>query len=266
VTLDARDVKVTFGGVVALAGVNITVHPGEVVGLIGPNGAGKTALLDVISGINRRYAGSIQLGGSPIDGWSAHRRARAGLGRSFQGLDLFEDQSVWDNFRTASDHRQSFSYVSDLVLPANKPLPAAAVTAINELGLRDALDRWPGELSHGRRRLVAIARALATAPSVLLLDEPAAGLDDRAVANLGTLIRRLADDWGLGILLVEHDMPLVMRTCDQITALHFGHQIAQGAPDLVRDDRALIAAYLGEPEASVRSSVATKPDAERQLI
>jgi sulfate-transporting ATPase len=155
--------------------------------------------------------------------------------------------------------------VTDLAWPVNRPLPTAAAAAIHELGLLDTLRNRPGELSHGRRRLVSIARALAAAPSVLLLDEPAAGLDDESVANLGRLIRRLADDWGLAILVVEHDMRLVMETCDQIIALDFGRQICRGVPDAVRSDAALVAAYLGEPDRSPHVHAAAAAAAEVEV-
>lgn len=245
--LKVQDVKVAFGGVQALNGVTLSVAGGEVVGVIGPNGAGKTALLDVISGINRNYSGGVQLDGVPIDAWSAYRRARGGIGRASQSLDLFEDESVFDNLRTACDARSRGRYFSDLVWPGNRPLPAQAEAAIDELGISGLLEQRPKELSYGRRRLVAIARALAASPAILLLDEPASGLDDRNTANLSALIRRLADEWGIGILLIEHDMPLVMKVCDRVTVLNFGNQIATGTGTAVRNDPAVIAAYLGEP-------------------
>jgi ABC-type branched-subunit amino acid transport system ATPase component len=239
-------VKVNFGGVRALAGVDLSVSSGEVVGLIGPNGAGKTALLDAIGGVNRRYEGSVRLDGEPIDSWTPHRRARAGIGRASQSLDLFEEESVIDNLRTACDHRQRWAYFTDLVWPVNPPLPPTAREAIRELGIGELLEDRPSSLSFGRRRLVAIARALAASPSIILLDEPAAGLDDRNRARLGALMRRLTDEWGLGILLVEHDMSLVMSICDRITVLNLGNQIAQGTSTEIRRDPAVIAAYLGE--------------------
>jgi sulfate-transporting ATPase len=247
VELTVKDVKVAFGGVQALNGVTLSVAGGEVVGVIGPNGAGKTALLDVISGINRNYSGVVHLDGESIDGWSAYRRARGGIGRASQSLDLFEDESVFDNLRTACDARSRGRYFSDLVWPGNRPLPAQAETAIDELGISGLLEQRPKELSYGRRRLVAIARALAASPAILLLDEPASGLDDRNTANLSALIRRIADEWGIGILLIEHDMPLVMKVCDRVTVLNFGNQIATGTGAAVRNDPAVIAAYLGEP-------------------
>jgi sulfate-transporting ATPase len=247
-TLHVREVRVHFGGVTAVDGVSLDVLPGEVVGLIGPNGAGKTTLIDVITGFTRPQEGHVQLDDTRINGWSARRRARAGIARSFQSLELFEDMTVRDNLRTASDRRDPLAYLVDLVRPGNPPLTSTAIAALREFGLEADLDRKPGELPYGRRRLVAIARAVATQPSVLLLDEPAAGLDERETAELGDLVRRLARDWGLAILLVEHDVSLVMAVCDRIVALDFGKVIAQGTPAEIGADAAVVAAYLGEPD------------------
>jgi sulfate-transporting ATPase len=171
--------------------------------------------------------------------------------RSFQSLELFEDMTVRDNLRTASDRRDPLAYVTDLVRPGDPPLSPAAVAAVHEFGLEGDLDRRPGELSFGRRRLVGIARAVATGPSVLFLDEPAAGLDDAETRELGELIQRLARDWGIAILLVEHDVSLVLGVCDRIMALDFGQTIAVGTPEEIRTDPAVVAAYLGQPEAVV---------------
>jgi sulfate-transporting ATPase len=248
VTLRVRDIHVQFGGVVAVSGASLEVHPGEVVGLIGPNGAGKTTLIDVVTGFTRQHSGTVTLDEQPIDRWSARRRARAGIARSFQSLELFEDLTVRDNLRTASDRRDPLAYLSDLVWPGDPPLSSTAIAAVREFGLEDDLDRRPSELPYGRRRLVGIARAVATKPSVLLLDEPAAGLDERETAELGDLVRRLAREWGLAVLLVEHDVSLVMSVCDRIVALDFGIVIAGGTPDEIRRNEAVVAAYLGRDE------------------
>ena len=159
-----------------------------------------------------------------------------------------------DNLRVASDPRDNVSWFRDLVWPANPPLPSGALSAIREFGLEEDLDRSVEDLPYGKRRLLAIARAVATQPSVLLLDEPAAGLGDTETAELGHLIRRLASEWGMAVLLVEHDMNFVMSVCDDLVVLDFGRKISEGAPDTVRRDPAVIAAYLGEEEKDLAAA------------
>jgi sulfate-transporting ATPase len=242
-TVDA--VGLRFGGVVALADVSFTVRSGEVMGLVGPNGAGKTTMIDAISGISRGYTGSVTLNERSLDRAGAARRSRLGIGRSFQSIELFEDLSVEENLRVASDKPRPHDYLRDLVLPKRPPLSGPAAAAVQEFGLADVLDRKPSELPYGQRRLVGIARAVAATPAVLLLDEPAAGLDDGESAELAHLLKRLAREWNFAVLLVEHNMDLVMAACDRITALDFGRVIAAGAADAVRSDPAFINAYVG---------------------
>lgn len=246
--LETRGLTVGYGEVVALVDADLSVAPGEIVGLIGPNGAGKTTLIDAATGFVKPRAGDILFDGQSISKLNARQRSRLGITRSFQSLELFEDMTVRDNLRTASDRRDSIAYLTDLVRPGDPPLSPSAVAAVEEFGLEPDLDRLPGELPFGRRRLVGIARAVATHPSVLFLDEPAAGLDDAETAELGELIRRLASDWGIGILLVEHDVGLVLAICDRIVTLDFGRTIAVGTPDEIRHHPAVVAAYLGEPD------------------
>jgi sulfate-transporting ATPase len=259
-------VHVRFGGVVAVDDVSLEVRPGEVLGLIGPNGAGKTTLIDVITGFTRQNEGSVTLDGSATDGWTARRRAREGIGRSFQSLELFEDMTVLDNLRAASDRRDPLAYLTDLVWPRSPGLHGTAVAAVREFGLEDDLHRMPSELPYGQRRLVGIARAVATRPSVLLLDEPAAGLDEAETRELSELVVRLAKEWGLGILLVEHDVSLVMAVCDRIVALDFGRVIASGTPADVRGDAAVIAAYLGDPDDQSPVAGPAEADAEPEPV
>jgi sulfate-transporting ATPase len=247
-TLDVEDVAVRFGGVTAVAGATLRVEPGRIVGLIGPNGAGKTTLIDVVTGFVRPAKGRITLHEDDVTSWQVHRRTRAGLSRSFQALELFESSTVRENLAVASDPAGTATYVTDLVAPRLNLLTPAALAAVRELGLENALDLTVSELPYGRRRLVAIARAMASGPSVLLLDEPAAGLDSAETAELARALRRVVDSWGLGILVVEHDMSFVMSLCDEIVVLNFGHQIARGTPDEIRADPNVVAAYLGEDD------------------
>jgi sulfate-transporting ATPase len=245
-TLELREVGVRFGGVTALDGVSLTVRPGEVLGLIGPNGAGKTTLIDAATGFVRA-TGEIALDGRRVDRWSPRRRAAAGIARSFQTLELFESLTVVENLRVASEPRDRRAYLTDLVWPRRMALAPTAVAAVREFGLEPDLDRRPDELPYGRRRLVAIARAVAAAPSVLFLDEPAAGLSDEETAELGNLIRRLAREWGIAVLLVEHDVALVLDVCDRVVVLDEGRHLAEGTPEEVRHAPDVIAAYLGAP-------------------
>jgi ABC-type branched-subunit amino acid transport system ATPase component len=184
-------------------------------------------------------------------GWTAARRSKHGLRRSFQSLELFEDISVENNIHAGSNATDSkLSWITDLFWPGTHPLSPTAVAAIQEFELEDSLTLLPGELPYGRRRLVGIARAVASGPSIIMLDEPAAGLDEAETGELAHLIRRLADQRKMGVLLVEHDVGLVMSTCDRIVVVEFGRVIASGTPDEIRDDPLVRAAYLGtyEPE------------------
>jgi sulfate-transporting ATPase len=247
-TLEVRDLSVRFGGVVALDGMSLSVHPGEVVGLIGPNGAGKTTAIDAITGFVRPSAGEVLLDGVPIGRWPTHKRVLGGIGRSFQSLELFEESTVHENLRVASDPHGIGGYFADIVRPSHRELAGTAVAAVAEFELESELDQRVSEISYGRRRLTAIARTLAVQPSLLLLDEPAAGLSSTETAELVVGVRRLATDWGMGILVIEHDMNFVMGVCDRIVVLDFGKQIATGTPQEIRTNPLVIAAYLGDPD------------------
>jgi sulfate-transporting ATPase len=244
--LHVENLTVRYGGVVAVDGLSFTVEPGRIVGLIGPNGAGKTSAIDAVTGFTPAASGRVLLGADDVTSAAVHRRARAGVSRSFQSLELFEDMTVLDNLYAASDRPGPLTPVTDLVRPGRHPLPEQVLLAVREFGLDGSLDRSVGDLSYGERRLLAIARAVATSPSVLLLDEPAAGLSDDETRELAHLVRRLADDWGMGVLLVEHDVDMVMSVCDQVVVLDFGRRICVGTPDEVRRDPAVRAAYLGD--------------------
>jgi sulfate-transporting ATPase len=244
-TLHVDGLTVRFGGVVAVNHLSLDVASGEVVGLIGPNGAGKSTTIDAITGNVALADGHIALDNVRIDGWSRERRARAGIGRSFQSLELFDDITVLENMLAACDSRDHLAYVTDLVAPGRPKLTDAARTVVLEFDLGDDLQTTADELHYGKRRRLAIARAVGGAPSILLLDEPAAGLDEDQARHLGDLVRRLADEWGMGVLLVEHNVDMVLRSCDRVYALDFGALLASGTPAEIRADQAVIESYLG---------------------
>ena len=236
VVLATNGIRVAYGGVVAVDGVDLEARRGTIVGLIGPNGAGKTTLLDAMSGFTP-CQGTVTLEDRDLTGLGPHRRVRAGLGRTFQQTQLYEDLSVTENVvvgAAAASHREASSVEDTLEL----------------LGLSSVADRPVGELSQGRRQLVAIARALIGNPDVLLLDEPAGGLDTRESQWLGLQLRRIRDS-GVTIVLIDHDMHLVLNLCDTIYVLDFGTIIAEGSPAAIKSDRIVAAAYLGQTHAAV---------------
>lgn len=255
-TLRTDGLSVTLGGVRALVSVSVEMTAGEVLGLIGPNGAGKTTFIDAVTGFNRPSSGEVLLDGVPVTGLSPRRRAVLGMGRSFQTLELFEDMTVAENLLIASEDRSWHHRVTDLFHPGKPRLGAAAIASMVKLGLTAHINDMPGDLPYGTRCLVAIARALAAEPSFLFLDEPAAGLSEAERAELSGLIRRLVDEIGVGVVLVEHDMDFVMRTCDRIVALEFGQVIAHGTPSEIRQDPLVIRAYLGEDIREVHEAEA----------
>jgi branched-chain amino acid transport system ATP-binding protein len=243
--LEARDVTVRFGGKAALSRTSIAVERGVITGLIGPNGAGKTTLFNVVCGLLAPKSGRVVLHGTDITSAPPHRRARLGLARTFQRLELFTSLTVRDNVRVGGDIRNRWR--PGAWLRRGDDVGEEADRVIELTGLGPIAGREVSEVPTGQARVVELARALMTRPSVLLLDEPAAGQTESETVAFGRLLRRLADD-GLAICLVEHDMSLVMDVCETIDVLDYGRTIARGTPDQVRDDRAVIEAYLGAPE------------------
>jgi branched-chain amino acid transport system ATP-binding protein len=225
--LRANEVSVRFGGVHALASVDLEVQEGQLVGLIGPNGAGKTTFVDAVTGFVS-YTGQVELDGRELARLSPHARARAGLSRTWQSTELFDDLTVRENLGVAS-HRGDTAAVDE---------------GLAMVDLEWAAELMPSDLSQGQRKLVGVARAIAMRPRLLCLDEPAAGLDTGESEELGRRLRRLADG-GASMLLIDHDMGLVLSICDQIFVLEFGKLIAAGPPDTVRRDPDVVTAYLG---------------------
>lgn len=243
--LELHGVTVLYGGVRAVDSVSLTV-PGGVVGLIGPNGAGKTTLIDAITGFVPISEGTISFRSERMEALPAHERARRGLVRTFQSLELFEDLTIKENVLVGTERARWWTMFADMVRPGRASAgPGRANFALAAVGLHQVDDLLPTELSHGRRRLVGLARALAMAPQLVLLDEPAAGLDDEETALLARQLRALSDE-GTAILLVDHDMNLVLDVCDQVCVLDFGQVISEGTPRQVRRDPRVVGAYLGD--------------------
>ncbi len=258
--LSATGISVSFGGLQALAEVDLTVEEGQLVGLIGPNGAGKTTFIDAISGFVP-YRGRVELDGKVLDGLPAHERARRGLARTWQSIELFDDLSVRENLAVASYRPSALAAMKETFW---RPVTSttAADAALELLGLEEMADAMPAELSQAQRKLVGLARALASAPRLLCLDEPAAGLDAQEGKQLARRLRDVVDA-GMTLLLVDHDMGLVLGISDHVVVLEFGKVIARGTPEAVRRDPHVIAAYLGSAAADVgvvtSSEVATRP-------
>jgi branched-chain amino acid transport system ATP-binding protein len=235
--LSAENIVVQFGGLRALNDADVHVEPGSVTGLIGPNGAGKTTLFNVITGLQPPTLGRVLLEGKDITGKSPYKRARLGIARTFQKLEAFSNLSAFDNVLVAAETRRKWD--------KSKFDPRTeALSLLDRVGIAEVANFMVGTLPTGTARLVELARALATNPRVLLLDEPSSGLNEDETKDMASLLRRLVQD-GLGVLLVEHDMAFVMSTCEYIHVLDFGTIIATGTPTEVQADPAVQAAYLG---------------------
>ena len=248
--LSVEGVSVSFGGLRALVGVDMVLAPAEIRGLIGPNGAGKSTLLNVISGITAPGAGRVRLGDAELTGLAPDRIAALGVARTFQGAALFPTMTVLENVMTGR-HRHSRTGVVGAGLfsrrrrEEERHAVAQAEAALGFVNMLEFRDRLGVELSHGQQRSVEIARALALEPTLLLLDEPAAGLSPPRVAALDQLLRRVRDEKGITVLVVEHVLRLVMEISDSVTVLNSGQRIAEGSPKDVCADPAVITAYLG---------------------
>ncbi|WP_395111030.1 ABC transporter ATP-binding protein [Actinomadura sp. SCN-SB] len=266
--LEASGVTVRFGGLLALDSVDLAVPPGGVVGLVGPNGAGKSTLFAVLSGLLRPDAGRVRMGGADVTRASAAARARRGLARTFQRPELFSGLTVREHVVLADRVRHRGGRIlRDLVTGGGLRRPDAGederVDAIlDSLRLADLRDREVSGLPLGACRLVEVARALATGPAVLLLDEPSSGLDGRETEELAATLARVNADHGVSLLLVEHDVELVLGMCGTVYVLDFGAMIRSGPPEEIRSDPAVRAAYLGAETSPQRGAQDAVPDEE----
>lgn len=248
--LELSAITQVFGGVTALDAVSFSIARGEITGVIGPNGAGKTTLFNIITGIYRQGAGKVTLEGKDVTGFAPERLARLAMVRTFQNIELFGGMTVLENVMVGMHTKSSSGLLAcALKMPwsisEERRIRDGAVKWLEFAGISDLADQTAGSLPFGKGRLLEIARALAVEPRIILMDEPAAGLNSQETLGLARLIRRIRD-LGITVVLVEHDMELVMEICDRIVVLNLGRKLAEGTPREIQDNPEVIAAYLGD--------------------
>lgn len=251
--LDVRNLGIDFGGLTAVDGFNMTIGPTEISGLIGPNGAGKTTIFNLLTSVYQPTRGSILLKGIDTKGMTTAKVNRMGIARTFQNIRLFNEMSALDNVKVGMHNSIKCSFLSSLLrLPpyfkAEKAANAKAMELLDFMGLADIADVKAGSLPYGVQRRLEIVRALATDPAILLLDEPAAGMNPSETAELMHQIRRIRDTFHIAIFLIEHDMNLVMNVCEGIVVVNYGRVIAKGTPEQIKSNPAVIEAYLGRKD------------------
>ena len=252
--LDVRNLGIDFGGLTAVDSFNITIGPTEISGLIGPNGAGKTTIFNLLTGVYQPTRGSVLVNGIDIKGMPIHKVNKLGIARTFQNIRLFTDMTALDNVKVGMHNNIKCSFIESLLhLPSYKKSEEQANKKAMELldfmGLAEFADVKAGSLPYGVQRRLEIVRALATNPSIILLDEPAAGMNPSETAELMHQIRRIRDTFHIAIFLIEHDMNLVMNVCEAIAVVNYGRIIAKGTPEEIRSNPAVIEAYLGKEES-----------------